>query len=123
VLKVFSGYAACASQPDSWHQYAPAGAQENMGNASFTISPGFYKATEPQPRLARNLQQWDADIHAMIASKANFQLITTFNEWGEGSAVESASEWVSSSGYGQYLDALHYDGNPPASLILFKPGT
>jgi hypothetical protein len=36
-----------------------------------------------------------------------FQLITTFNEWGEGTAVESASEWATSSGYGTYLDILH----------------
>jgi hypothetical protein len=80
VLKIFSGYQACASQPDAWHQYAPAGAEKSVGVASFTISPGFYKASEPQPRLARDLQQWDSDIQAMIASKADFQLITTFNE-------------------------------------------
>ena len=123
VLKIFSGYQACASQPDAWHQYAPAGAEKSVGVASFTISPGFYKASEPQPRLARGLQQWDTDIQAMIASKADFQLITTFNEWGEGTAVESASEWASPSGYGQYLDALHYDGNPPVSVGLSKPGT
>ena len=114
VLKNFPGYQACASQPDAWHQYAPAHAQESVG-LTFSISPGFYKATEPQPRLARDLQQWNADIKAMIASKADFQLITTFNEWGEGTAVESATEWASPSGYGQYLDALHYDGNPPVA--------
>jgi hypothetical protein len=28
-------------------------------------------------------------------------------EWGEGTAVESSTEWDSSSGYGQYLDCLH----------------
>jgi len=123
VLKKFSGYLSCANQPDAWHQYAPAGRQRIIGNDSFMISPGFFKATEPQPRLARSLPEWNADIRAMIASKAKFQIITTFNEWGEGTAVESASEWASPSGYGQYLDALHYDGNPPASLVLFKPGT
>jgi hypothetical protein len=36
--------------------------------------------------------------------------VTTFNEWGEGTAVESATEWASPSGYGAYLDALHNDG-------------
>ena len=123
VLKVFSGYRACANHPDAWHQYAPAGAEKGVGTASFTISPGFFKAGEPQPRLARDLQQWNNDIQAMIASKAEFQLITTFNEWGEGTAVESASEWASPSGYGQYLDALHYDGNPPVSNVPVKPGT
>jgi hypothetical protein len=47
----------------------------------------------------------------MIASRAPFQLITTFNEWGEGTAVESAQEWATSSGFGAYLDALHKDGS------------
>jgi hypothetical protein len=46
----------------------------------------------------------------MIASRARWQLITTFNEWGEGTAVESAREWRSSSGYGAYLDILHNNG-------------
>jgi len=89
VLKVFSGYKACASQPDGWHQYAPDGSIKSVGISSFTISPGFFKASEAQLRLARDLHQWDAAIHAMIASKADFQLITTFNEWGEGTAVEA----------------------------------
>jgi hypothetical protein len=113
VLKVFSGYRYCANQPDGWHQYAPVGSQKTAGKFSFTISPGFWKATEPQPRLARNLQHWDAVIQSMLASHANFQLITTFNEWGEGTAVESAQGWESPSGFGLYLDALHYDGKSP----------
>ena len=43
----------------------------------------------------------------MNCSAAAFKLVTTFNEWGEGSSVESATQWASSSGYGTYLDALH----------------
>jgi hypothetical protein len=113
VLKVFPGYQNCSSQPDSWHQYAPAVASDQTRQFSYTISPGFWKGTEPQARLDRDTARWAQDIQAMIASKANFQLITTFNEWGEGTAIESAKEWSSSSGYGSYLDALHYDGNLP----------
>jgi hypothetical protein len=45
-----------------------------------------------------------------------FQLVTTFNEWGEGTSVESAKEWETSSGYGAYLDALHNNGNGGQSL-------
>jgi hypothetical protein len=118
VLKEFSGYQKCGHQPDAWHQYAPAFPQKKVSQFSFTISPGFWSAIESQPGLERDLQRWDTDIKAMIGSKAHFQLITTFNEWGEGTAVESASGWTSSSGFGQYLDALHYDGNPPLSLSL-----
>ena len=31
----------------------------------------------------------------------------TYNEWGEGTAVESATDWPSSSGHGAYMDVLH----------------
>ena len=113
VLKTFVGYQDCQNQPDSWHQYAPASYQKRVNKLSFTISPGFWKASEDQPRLVRDLKQWNTAIRAMVASKADFQLITSFNEWGEGTAVESGSEWKSPSGYGLYLDALHYDGKVP----------
>jgi hypothetical protein len=33
--------------------------------------------------------------------------VTSFNEWGEGTAVEPAGEWASASGNGTYLDILH----------------
>ena len=114
VLKVFPGYRSCASQPDAWHQYAPDLSQKPVGKNSFTISPGFWRADETNPRLPRDPNAWNLAIQNMIASQARFQLISTFNEWGEGTAVESASEWASPSGYGLYLDALHYDGKPPA---------
>ncbi len=91
VLKVFAGYRSCARQPDGWHQYAPASAADAFC-------------------LGRDLARWKSNIRDMIASGARFQLITTFNEWGEGTAVESAQEWASASGYGAYLDALHNNG-------------
>ena len=47
----------------------------------------------------------------MVASGEPWQLVTTFNEWGEGTSVESAVEWASASGYGQYMDVLHNNGN------------
>ena len=109
VLKVFPGYQACPNQPDGWHQYAPAVAADSQSQYSYTISPGFWKAGE-DPKLVRNLTIWQQNIHDMIASGAEFQLITTFNEWGEGTSVESADEWATSSGFGAYLDALHEDG-------------
>ncbi len=111
VLKVFPGYQRCASQPNGWHQYAPANPQDQQGKISFTISPGFWKADETQPALKRDIERWSKSIQAMVGSGTNFQLITTYNEWGEGTAVESAQQWASPTGYGLYLDALHYDGN------------
>jgi hypothetical protein len=117
VLKVFSGYQSCFNQPDGWHQYAPANAEDSQGKYSFTISPGFWKVGET-PRLVRNLQQWKQSIQHMVNSGADLQLITTFNEWGEGTVVESAAQWQSASGYGQYLDALH---SPTAAQQNYLP--
>lgn len=110
VLKVFNGYRTCASQPDGWHQYAPAVAADSQSGHSYAISPGFFLATDSAPRLVRDLTAWNASVRAMVASGAPFQLVTTFNEWGEGTSVESATEWPSGSGYGAYLDALHTNG-------------
>ena len=115
VLKTFSGHSTCSAQPASWHQYGPALASASVGTSAFTISPGFWLKGEAAPRLARDLDRWRQDIQAMVASGADWQLVTTFNEWGEGTAVESAAEWASLSGYGEYLDALQNDGavDPP----------
>jgi hypothetical protein len=107
VLKVFPGYHACSPQPDGWHQYSPASAMDDQRPYSFSISPGFFKATEATPRLARNPATWTQAAKAMARSGARFQLVTTFNEWGEGTAVESARQWQSASGFGSYLDTLH----------------
>jgi hypothetical protein len=107
VLKVFSGYMSCPSQPNAWHQYGPAVAEDSQSGQSFTISPGFYKANDASPRLARDPNRFAQNVRDMVASLAPWQLVTTFNEWGEGSACESAVEWQSSSGYGTYLDILH----------------
>ncbi len=112
VLRVFPGYKACSSQSDSWHQYAPAGAVKEEKGYSITISPGFYKKGDPSPRLARDVNAWAASVQAMLASGEPWQLVTTFNEWGEGTAVESAQQWSTPSGFGAYLDILHqYVGN------------
>jgi len=110
VLKVFAGYRNCASQPDSWHQYSPAVATDSQQGFSYAIAPGFWKKGDAV-RLARDLNRWHQNVRDMVASRAPWQLIATFNEWGEGTSVESAAEWATGSGYGAYLDALHNNGN------------
>jgi hypothetical protein len=107
VLKVFPGFARCASQPDGWHQYGPAVAASDQPGYSYTVSPGFYGKGEPAPRLTRSPSRFAANVRAMVASRAPLQLVTTFNEWGEGTSVESAREWATATGYGTYLDILH----------------
>lgn len=113
VLKAFAGYGNCASQPDSWHQYCPAEPFDQQGSMSYSISPGFWLKGQ-NVRLPRDITRWAQSVRDMVASGANWQLITTFSEWGEGTAVEPAGEWASSSGYGQYLDLLHTNGVVPA---------
>jgi acid phosphatase type 7 len=109
VLKVFTGYRNCSTQPDSWHQYSPAVATDQQKGYSYAIAPGFWKKGD-SVRLARDLNRWNQNVHDMIASGEPWQLVTTFNEWGEGTSVESAKEWETGSGYGAYLDALHNNG-------------
>lgn len=106
VMKVFSGFQACASQPDDWHQYAPANATQAHLPYSYVVSPGFWKAGEAAPRLDRDLTRWAQNVRDMVASGAHWELVTTFNEWGEGTGVEPTSELGSA-----YLDVLAADGN------------
>jgi hypothetical protein len=122
VLKVFAGYRTCVDQPANWHQYAPAGAEDSQAGHAFTISPGFYKASEATPRLARSPAAWTQDIADMVASNAPLQLITTFNEWGEGTSVESAVQWATPSGRGTYLDALHANPGYTAGTVTRLAG-
>ena len=109
VLKVFPGYQTCSNQPQNWHQYSPDNDADLQNGYSYTISPGFWKVGET-PRLDRDLNRWGQNIRDMIASGAPLQLVTSFNEWGEGTSIETAIEWSSLSGYGAFLDLLHNDG-------------
>jgi hypothetical protein len=106
-LKIFPGYRSCPDQPDSWHQYAPAVDLSRADRHGVSISPGFWRADQATPQLQRDPARFAADVRTMIASHASWQLVTTFNEWGEGTAVEGAKQWRSASGYGKYLDILH----------------
>jgi RTX calcium-binding nonapeptide repeat (4 copies) len=110
VLKLFPGFENCRYQPDWWHQYAPAGAVQDMRPWSFTISPGFWHGGSSTPTLRRDLDRWRYDVQRMNRVHARLHLVTTFNEWGEGTAVESAAEWKSASHRGRYLDVLHKGG-------------
>lgn len=106
-LKVFNGYKLCASQPDAWHQYGPAAATDRQAGFSFSVSPGFWRADEATPRLARDPARFRTNLQSAVASAEPWIHVTTLNEWGEGSSVEPAAEWQSASGNGTYLDILH----------------
>ena len=100
VLKVFSGYQQVAGLADSWHQYGPATAYDDQDSYSATVSPGFWLKGE-SVRLERDLDRFEADVEKMNQAPVDWQLITSWNEWGEGTSIEPAEE------YGRtYLDVL-----------------
>lgn len=105
VLKVFGGYQDCANQPQGWHQYA-SGLDVQKGYSAI-LSPGFWKNTDKQPTVPRDLDKFRKDATTVATSGEPFQLVVTYNEWGEGTAVESSTDWPSSSGHGAYIDILH----------------
>src|SRR6478672_7639355 len=98
-LKVFNGYRTCPIQPDSWHQYVPSQSIDEQLPYSVGISPGF-QHHGASPRLSRDLGRFKQNIAAMVGSKATWQLVISFNEWGEGTTVEPSPDWSSSSGNG-----------------------
>jgi hypothetical protein len=107
VQKIFRGYASCSAQPQGWHQYGPASPTQSVPGQSFTVSPGHWRFDEATPRHVRDPARFRENVQQMVASKAPWQLVTTFNEWSAGTSVESATEWRSNSGQGVYLDILH----------------
>ena len=109
VMKVFGGYRDCPVQPDGWHQYGASFATgiNRQEGYSTTVMPGFWLVGRQPSALTRDLDRWRRAVREMAASQDPFQLVVSFNEWGEGTAVESADEWSSPSGYGSYLDVLH----------------
>ena len=105
VLKVFPGYRSCADQPQGWHQYAD-GLDIQPGYSAIA-SPGFWKYDEATPSVPRDPATFRQDVTEVAESGDPFQLIISYNEWGEGTAVESSTVWSSSSGHGVYMDILH----------------
>jgi hypothetical protein len=119
ILKIFSGFRDCPQQPDGWHQYGHGGTDgvDEHDGYSHLISPGFWKANESQPRLARDKDRWWNQVAAQVASGQPWQLTVSFNEWGEGTAVEPAWEWTSTNCAspcpGHFLWVLRRDGVRP----------
>ncbi len=111
VLPAFNGFRDCAHQPDSWHFYSASIPEFELHGYSFGVCPGFWRIDEGQPRLVRDVERFKQDVRDMVVSHEPLQLVLTFNEWGEGTAVEDATAWQSASGYGAYLDVLHDDGD------------
>jgi hypothetical protein len=107
VQKRFPGYTNCLNRTHSWHDYSPDKYLIKVDGYSHSVGPGFYHWNEPAPRLNRDPAAFEAAVKTMAASGSPWKLVTTFNEWNEGTSVEPAAEWASPSGYGVYLDILN----------------
>lgn len=93
VLRVFPSFESNASLADSWHQYAPGNRQEQHGSYSYYVSPGFWKDGEGV-RLPRDLSSFRSALSSMVAANTTWKFIQTWNEWGEGTAVEPGDEVI-----------------------------
>jgi hypothetical protein len=107
VLKAFRGFRSCPAQPAGWHSYAANKYESNLAPFAYTISPGFFFAQHDRPLRPRDLRTWARSVRRMSRTPAQFHFVISFNEWGEGTAIESARQWASRTGYGHYLDVLH----------------
>ncbi|MTD12912.1 hypothetical protein GIS00_02995 [Nakamurella sp. YIM 132087] len=107
VFKVFPGYTGCPYKPRAWHEYGPVHRIVTVPGNSAAVSPGFWHTNSSSPILARDPRSWDLAIKQMVGSRVPWQLVTSYNEWGEGTAVETANQWRSGTPYGRYLDLLH----------------
>jgi len=88
-----------------------AGSHRARAPAGVLVPAGAFLAVQAAPLVHRADGFAPAAIvlalAAMAAAPLKWKLVTTYNEWGEGTAVEPATEWASPSGFGVYLDILH----------------
>ena len=117
VLKVLQGYSSCGSQPDAWHEYNPIAPAYDHSPHSVSISPGFWKFGS-QPLFLLDLEFFELAVRWMVETNASWQLITTWNEWIEGTTIEPSLE------YGwDYIDVLcrHLPGTTPCTIATPTP--
>jgi acid phosphatase type 7 len=110
VMPAFTGWEACATIANSWYRDSPGMPTDDLPGESFSISPGAWTSTSPTPTQPRDLTVFAASVRQMVASGEPWQIVSSFNDWIAGTAVESGGGWESGSGFGTYVDALHIDG-------------
>jgi hypothetical protein len=122
-MSTLPGHIGCPIQPDAWYPYTPQKAFSQALPDSAAISPGYWKIGEGL-RLFRHPAAWTETVRKLVSSPARFHIITSFNDWASGTALEPAEEWASASSFGQYLDVLNDDADtqPPASVVLSGAG-
>lgn len=101
---------AASSDMDSWHEYAPANREGQVGNSAYYVSPGFWKDGDTV-RLCRNLNgptgtscgsdhlgsavaSFSDAVGRLVAAPVTWKLVETWNEWGEGTSVEPGTQVI-----------------------------
>lgn len=97
----FVGAEACVSQPDDYYASDPSAHATVHLPYSYAISPEYWLANDPTPQRSRDLTQWKSDAVAMQASAARWHIITSFNDYEEGTAIEETNEYGNA-----WMDAL-----------------
>lgn len=87
-------------QPDGWFSFDGLNRTAEVSN-TYQIKPGFHRSDEMYGVLSRDLPTWEANIASMVASGADWHLVNSFNEFGEGTVIEPTVELGT-----DYIDAL-----------------
>ncbi len=111
VMPAFPGWQSCAKLAEQLVRGAPPASRRTIcAGESFSISPGAWTTSEQAPAQPRDLTVFAASVRQMVASHEPWQIVSSFNDWIAGTAIEAGGGWLSGSGFGTYLDALHVDG-------------
>ncbi len=106
-------YEECGSTPDDWYHVDPGQHLTRTGRSAAVVSPGRFAPDARVARLDRDLVDFAGAVRRMRSSGARFQLVSSYDDWAAGTAVEPAEEWASYSGAGSYLDLLRTGGILP----------
>ena len=93
----------CAVQPDAWYRIPQTTSVLQTKDAT-VVMPGIWKAGDAAPKVPRDPTRFRADVQTLVTSPQPFQLVDSFNDWLEGSAVEASAADAEPTAY---LDALH----------------
>jgi hypothetical protein len=94
VFRTFPAHASCTAAPDGWFGYAPQRRDRSKPGHSYTISPGFWAPGATAPSLpVASATEWTDAVARMIASREPLQLVSSWNNWVQGSVVEPGPRW------------------------------
>jgi Concanavalin A-like lectin/glucanases superfamily/Glycosyl hydrolase family 99 len=80
---------------DSWYRYVPGKYFDQLGSYSASVSAGYWKYDDdPESAEGRDPVQFETAVQRLKVANVPLKLITTWNEYPEGSGVEPATEVI-----------------------------